>query len=108
MNRRTRQYEEQPVILEAKIGEVSFEPSTRGSFTKLSCEVTDSRHRNFNHMSGKPATVYLHPSALPKFKEGDKIIIYATPKKIEDSTITDPKRIDKMDGNDSMMSRYFS
>mgnify|MGYP001586534020 CR=1 FL=1 len=107
MNGRTRQYEAKSVILEAKVEEVSMESTTRGSFTKLLCEVTASKHRNFNYMSGKQATIYRHISGLPNFRVGDRLMVYTTPKGIEDLTIKDSKRIDKVDEHGSMISRYF-
>lgn len=107
MNGRTRSYEAQSVILEARVEEVSAESTTSGSFTKLLCEVTASKHRNFNHMSGKQTTIYWHISGLPNFKDGDRLIVYATPKGIENSTIKYSRRIDKVDEHGSMISRYF-
>lgn len=104
---RTRNYEAQSIILEAEVTKQPQEVKIKSGLTELTCTIITTNHRDFSYLLDKPTIINWHISGLPDFQEGDYLRIYTTPKKIENSTITYPRRIDRLNKQGLMISRHF-
>lgn len=104
---RSRVYESQSIVLEAKVIFPLLEVGRFDTFSGIPCVITKVKHPDFKYMLDHSVVIEWHHSGLQDFSKGDKLRVYATPKGIDNLVITCPRRIDKIDEKCEMISRHF-